>query len=157
MFMAGIDPDGNVAGAEIIPGSDGSTDPDYLFKAYDSGAGFHNIWAIVKNINGCYDSDTITIQVVDNSGGEEPPGFIAGLYPNPFNNSFKFNFYLNHQDKIEIKLIDLSGKLLSESIYHNLSVGYHSVPVFGKSLAPGVYLLHYQCGNKEGTIKVIKK
>jgi hypothetical protein len=79
------------------------------------------------------------------------------VFPNPFDDDFKISFNLNIEDDVEINLFDLSGKLLSELTFSNLSGGYHSFPVSEKSRPQGVYLIRFKCSNQIETVKIIKK
>jgi hypothetical protein len=104
------------APAASIDWSDGSSgEADFTFKAKDYGEGYHEIWVHVEDVNGCYDRDTITIQVIDNSRIDEQGSMITSLYPNPAHE--KLYLQLRSSSKrdyqnLTLEIMDIKGQIL---------------------------------------------
>jgi len=83
-------------------------------------------------------------------------------YPNPFQNSTTFTFYLNNEAQIDIKIYTLSGRLITH--FRNLpaTFGFNLVPWDGRDqegdeLANGVYFYRIQAKAEEHSVESIGK
>ena len=74
------------------------------------------------------------------------------IYPNPSASSFNIlEFGKSSSDKIEIKVLDLQGRIIEKAILNNNDAKY-----FGKNLKAGVYIVEVSKGNLKQSIKVVK-
>ncbi len=111
-----------------------STGNSVNFDADSAGAGIHEVWLMVTDTNSCTDSDTVLVEVIDDTGiGGNTAGKIK-VYPNPVSDIVNISF--DNNCEADISLINLSGQLVK------------SGKVIGKTariniehLPSGVYLL----------------
>ncbi len=66
-------------------------------------------------------------------------------YPNPFNSSTRINFELPHNAQVELKIIDLNGRVVKTLINDMRDAGAHNITwdgtnEFGEDVPTGVYL-----------------
>jgi hypothetical protein len=82
------------------------------------------------------------------------PSLSAYAYPNPFNNSVKIGYVLNHQAKVSVEIYSIYGTLV-KTLYNNMEEpGVHELNWDGKNdggaqLAAGTYLYMVRSGNRE--------
>jgi len=83
---------------------------------------------------------------------------IAGLkvYPNPAGNNLTVSFTAMQAGHMAITLYSISGKKVKTVDYGMLSPSTQKLMVPLKGIAPGVYFLRMQVGNKVLTKKVVK-
>ena len=60
-------------------------------------------------------------------------------YPNPFNPSTKINYELPVDEKVSLKIFDISGKQVSSLVNEVQKAGYYSVDFSAASLSSDVY------------------
>ncbi len=79
------------------------------------------------------------------------------VYPNPFNDNLYIDVFLATNSDLEIKLYDISGKLLYQFAESNAAKGSHSFNLNSKerTLSSGLYLLKIQNGNQHIVKKII--
>ncbi len=80
---------------------------------------------------------------------------LEASYPNPFNPSFTVPFTISRAQDIDIKLYDMSGKIVA-----NIANGYHSagnykISVDCNHLSSGVYLLRTLVNENQSTQKML--
>lgn len=80
------------------------------------------------------------------------------VYPNPFNANVEISFYSLKKQNAEIKLFDISGRMISEQeVTLEMNTGNRlSVPGSG-NLAPGIYILQLKAEEKIFTRKIVKE
>jgi C1A family cysteine protease len=61
-------------------------------------------------------------------------------YPNPFNAATVFNYRLDREDFVELKVYDLSGQLVKTFVNENQSAGYYTYEWIPDFLPSGVYI-----------------
>lgn len=62
-------------------------------------------------------------------------------FPNPFNSSTIIRFYLNHHDRVNLKVYNLAGEEVAALLNSQLCLeGHHSVKFNASGLASGIYL-----------------
>ena len=80
-------------------------------------------------------------------------------YPNPFNPETEIKYYIPKDSKINIKVYDVTGKIIDELVNEYKTIGSHSVHFNSSNLSSGIY--YYQIiafdnyGNE--TIKISRK
>jgi aminopeptidase N len=60
-------------------------------------------------------------------------------FPNPFNGTTIIQFYLPYEDRVNLELFDIQGKLVKVLINEKLSSGFHDCKINLPSLYAGVY------------------
>jgi hypothetical protein len=80
-----------------------------------------------------------------------------GLYPNPATNHLNIDFSLIEEQKIEIGLIDLNGRLLHSLVHEQLQAGYHNKQVYLNdfNLASGLYMVTFRTNSSVSAKKLI--
>jgi len=74
------------------------------------------------------------------NNNEIPAEFsLSQNYPNPFNPSTTIEFTIPWAENVNIKVYDITGKVVSEPVNSRFSAGSHSVKFEGSNLASGVY------------------
>lgn len=119
------------------------------------GNGTFPVTLIVDN-NGCYDT-LITNITISNSGIAEND-LIHNIYPNPFIDYLQILLKLpNQEDYLTIEAFNTLGQKVAQ-IYSGKTAGGEFSTTWNSSIsiAPGVYILHIQFGNKYINRQIIK-
>jgi len=79
------------------------------------------------------------------SGIKDPPLTAAGnfdfnIYPNPFNEQASIAFTINRDEKVLIRLFDLSGKQVAMLADGKFTAGSHSINLSAQGLQKGFYV-----------------
>lgn len=69
-------------------------------------------------------------------------------YPNPFNPSTRINFSLEEPGFVELKVYDITGRLISTIVNDNKTSGNHSVNFNGANLASGIYIYELKANGR---------
>lgn len=80
---------------------------------------------------------------------------LAESYPNPFNPSFTVPFRLNTDLNVEIKLYDMSGKVVRTIAKGIYAAGEYAFTVICDDLGSGVYILSADIGDEHQTQKML--
>lgn len=88
---------------------------------------------------------------------QESETFEFTLYPNPTSENTYLSFELSKEEDIEIKIFDISGKLLNSSKQQSVSKGQHTVELQTSAYAPGYYVCQLSIGGVNKTKKIIVK
>ena len=78
------------------------------------------------------------------------------IFPNPINSNPSIEFYLNNENIVQLSILDIHGKVISEMESQKLQKGKNQLTWNAKSMAPGVYFCRLQIGNKVVTTKLVK-
>ncbi|MBL7745570.1 MAG: T9SS type A sorting domain-containing protein [Chitinophagaceae bacterium] len=168
-----------VSSNEPVNGTgDGDTAPDWsitdnhhvMLRAERSGTGDGRIYTITitgTDASGNTSVKTTRVVVPHNqngtnsntgskeaaSAGEEYTGMLldVSIDPNPATDYFNLHIRSVSTEKIEVKLFDISGRLISGMTGTN-----NQTIRFGKDLLPGVYIAEIRQGQQRKTIKVVK-
>lgn len=69
-------------------------------------------------------------------------------YPNPFNPTTQIKFALPSRELVQLKVYDLTGKLVSTLIDEIESAGEHTITFHSNKLSSGMYIYQLKAGNK---------
>lgn len=72
---------------------------------------------------------------------------LLAAFPNPANNEITINFGLNQSSKVEIEILDVTGKIVNTIKLDNLEAGNHSSKVNTSNLNAGVYMYSVKSDN----------
>lgn len=91
------------------------------------------------------------------SGIEENSALLifASIYPNPTADGTSIVFMLNRSGKVNISLLDLTGKLIysNTDVYYDAGIHQSSLPV--NNLSAGMYVVRLQCSELIKDLKLI--
>jgi hypothetical protein len=78
------------------------------------------------------------------------------LYPNPASSAFYIDFNLLSDEKVEIILFDLNGRMLESLVNEQLPAGFQSKFIqHGNLPVSGIYLITLKTGNTFVTKKLV--
>ena len=79
-------------------------------------------------------------------------------YDSAFSNNIKVQFFLAKKTKLEIEILDLSGRKLLKRSYNQLIVGLNNIDVeFSSKIMSGIYLINLKFENENNVSIVSKK
>lgn len=70
------------------------------------------------------------------------------VYPNPSNNSARIDFGLVNSSEVEVKVVDLQGKIVSPIILTNLEAGKQTLDLNTSDLSNGMYIIEFLINGK---------
>lgn len=116
-------------------------------QEYDNQIAIHGFWnwmgvdyIIIQDLNR-------GLSVEDNE--ELPTQFtLHQNYPNPFNPSTQITYQLPKTEHIEIKVFDVTGKLIATLVNRNQQAGTHTIQFDAQNLSSGIYF--YQLSGNFG-------
>lgn len=80
---------------------------------------------------------------------------LDNCYPNPAQDQTTFSFKINATVLVDLKIVDLSGRVVRQVLHENRESGNHEVRVNISDLSPGVYLYQINAGILSDTRKLI--
>ena len=98
------------------------------------------------------------------SAGTKPPTTPQKLAllinPNPANSAVTLKFAVPRKQKVNLKIYDVTGRLVSQLLDETLQAGWHTFiwtqrDSHGSRVAPGVYFAHLATPNQTATRKII--
>ena len=96
-----------------------------------------------------------TIEVVDATASLDNDIFEGfNLYPNPSNGNFNLQFNAETTESVEIQLYDLTGRLVKELQFSNISLRF-SESISFHNTAKGFYVLKIKNGTKQTSRKLV--
>jgi len=81
---------------------------------------------------------------------------VLGAYPNPIVDNVTVQFYLHQSENINVKVYDITGKLVFKNIASNLSIGVNYMQLNLQSLEAGTYNLVLETNFHRSTKKLVK-
>ena len=96
-----------------------------------------------------------TIEVIDATASLDNDTFEGfNLYPNPSNGNFNLQFNAESTESVEIQLYDLTGRLVKELQFSNISLRF-SESISFQNTAKGFYVLKIKNGAKQTSRKLL--
>ena len=87
---------------------------------------------------------------------DQPGGFhLYQNIPNPAANTTKIVYELNHDTRVRLDILDISGKVIATPVNESKAGGKHFVDVDCSSLAPGIYYYTLNAGDFRQTRKMV--
>jgi hypothetical protein len=116
-----------------------------------------NYWTISKYENGSpMTDDLMSVTGIEEITAENK--FDFQLYPNPASSAFYIDFNLLSDEKVEIILFDLNGRMLESLVNEQLPAGFQSKFIQPRNLkSSGVYLVALKTTNAVVTKKLVVK
>lgn len=87
---------------------------------------------------------TLTVGLVESTAGNE----LFSVHPNPTSSTLKFGLDLPQEKEVEIKVYDLSGRLIRNDYIGTVQTGKQSIEMNYFDLAEGTYMFILQAGDK---------
>jgi hypothetical protein len=107
--------------------------------------GTHGKGVFTSNISTSVDPEDLSI----------PDQFVLQQnYPNPFNPATTISYSLASQERVTLKVYDMSGREVVTLVDEQKDSGFHKVVFDGSDLSSGVYLYQLRAGNFEQTRKL---
>ena len=121
------------------------------FDADSAGTGYHDAWVLVTDTNMCTNSDTVTIEVFDDTGIDKTVKNLK-VYPNPARH--KLNLDFKKEMNAEVSLLNMQGKLLLTRQIENRK----NVRLDISGFSAGIYnLIIYNLNGNLFSLKIEKK
>ena len=76
-------------------------------------------------------------------------------FPNPFNPATKIRFDIQKSSEVQLKVYDMTGKLIKYLIKENLPAGSYSIDFNASELTSGIYLYELTAGDFNATKKMV--
>jgi len=77
------------------------------------------------------------------------------LYPNPARNDMDIRFGIPREERVSIKVYDVSGREVKTLVDDRLEAGYHTIKLDGKNLPSGIYFARLETDGYEATKKLV--
>jgi hypothetical protein len=81
--------------------------------------------------------------------------FIESLYPNPAFEQTVLSFHINHTLPVNLKIMDLKGRILKEIIRKKVQPGMHKLKIDVHDLNSGIYVCEFKAGIYKETRKLL--
>lgn len=98
----------------------------------------------------------VTLSTISNETGMDVPSStkLAQNYPNPFNPSTTINYTLKTSGSVNLKVYDITGRLVQELVNGHKNAGEHTVSFNASNLASGLYIYRLHAAGKIITKKM---
>ena len=122
-----------------------------------SGVGTHQIIYTYSDANGCVNADSALL-VVDACTGINEKGntHTMRVYPNPANDYFTIETLLNKNEKVQIEVLDILGKIVFTS-EENAKVGLFKKQINSGKFANGIYVVSVKTTEGISVQRIVKE
>ncbi len=99
--------------------------------------------------------------ITDGDGGSQsaysniPLVHSLSLYPNPARNDMTIRFGIPREEKVSLRIYDVSGREVKTLVDGRLEAGYHTIRLDSKNLPSGIYFARLVTNNYELTKKLV--
>jgi photosystem II stability/assembly factor-like uncharacterized protein len=114
------------------------------------------LYVALSNL-GVYKSTVPTTEVIELSNEENLPNTykLYGNYPNPFNATTIFKYYLPVQSDVILDIYNIMGQLVETLVGSNQSPGHYTINWNAENISSGVYFYRLYTGNFQQTRKCL--
>jgi hypothetical protein len=136
-----------IAGNSFDPGTAGAGGPYTITYSY-------------TNSQGCTDAATSSVSVflstavesIENAEEEE----VFAIYPNPTPDAAKLVMSVNEPASVEVKLVDVAGRVYPVFNAQNVSAGTHTFPIdkWDLGLTAGMYFVRINIGKQQKVLRL---
>ena len=77
------------------------------------------------------------------------------MYPNPFNPTTTIKFGLPEDAKVQIKIYNVLGELITELVSQEMEAGYHGIQFKARNYVSGVYFYRIETGKFNAVKKML--
>ncbi|MBN1154802.1 T9SS type A sorting domain-containing protein [candidate division KSB1 bacterium] len=92
--------------------------------------------------------------VIADNDDAVPTQLSLAAYPNPFNQNTTIMFSMENAEKVNIKLYNMSGQLISVLASDEFNVGHHRLQLDSNGLSSGVYFVCIETAQRFAAIKI---
>lgn len=82
---------------------------------------------------------------------------LNAITPNPLNTTSQVEIYVGQTSDVNVRIVDLSGKIIQIVTDETLSEGNHSININRGNLSSGIYMLQVQANENISTKKLVVK
>ncbi len=125
-----------------------ATDSSYTVPGGQTG-----LYSVIASNGSCADTGTVTISGIENIF--DVANF--SLLPNPANDMVNVNYSILSTGRLQLILMDVTGKMVSELLNDNQAAGKHSFSFNVEALPAGVYLLNFRTEAGSFNTKFVKQ
>jgi hypothetical protein len=125
---------------------DGAVDGMELELRLHDGSTFSELTYTSLRGDGSYATDALWVVELIEANAIPTEFGIESVYPNPFNSRTLVRFGLTDASMTNVRVYDLSGRLLRDISLGRLSAGGHTMTIDGADLSSGVYILELSAG-----------
>ena len=111
---------------------------------------------VMASNNIFYDLNDAAITVTGTLGLEDFAFDNFSVYPNPSTGIFNLSFTPDSNEKVEVSLYDVRGRVISQFVYDEVNSGLFSKQLDFNYIDGGMYFLVVKNGNKTATKKLMK-
>ena len=125
-----------------------------IFKKYEFDTGLEYILkgGVIDGID--FGDTTIVITATEFIDDEILTFSLYQNYPNPFNPRTTITYRLNTSGVVELRLYDITGRIVKELVNEYKPLGEHSFTLNAYNLSSGTYILRAILGDKTEIIKI---
>jgi len=80
---------------------------------------------------------------------------LTSIYPNPFNDHVTLTFALPEQAVVELKVYDVTGRMVDTIVHRSFDAGRHTASWHGSDYSAGLYLVKFEAGDAVQTRKMV--
>ena len=80
---------------------------------------------------------------------------LTSIYPNPFNDRVTLTFALPEQAVVELKVYDVTGRMVDTIVHRSFDAGRHTASWHGSDYSAGLYLVKFEAGDAVQTRKMV--
>jgi len=147
------------AGNELWRGEYGQyyEDEGHAVAALDDGS--YVIAGSVHTLGAAWDDYLVRTErdpalVIRDRAVHAPSAIQLSAYPNPFNSATVFSFSLPHTANVELKVYDVTGRLVQTLSQAKLPAGEHEIKLDAGAWPSGIYFARMQAGAVSKTVKI---
>jgi len=142
---------------QLPSGVTGSSSTNSISVNFTNTAQSGNISVMAHN--NCGNSDTVSFPIVvqNCTGINEVNKTISNLkvFPNPFSNTTTFTYTLKENQKVNLSIYDITGRMVKQLVNENQSQGEHALSFNAAGLQAGIYYYRLEAGDEVATGKLI--
>ena len=97
----------------------------------------------------------VLTEIEENEDAIIPETFSLQTYPNPFNITTNIVINLTQSEPVELKIYDVTGRLIYSNKYFNMSPGKHVIKFNADNLSSGMYIIRVDVPGNFTTGKVM--
>lgn len=157
MFGVYEEIDSYMSNEDLLGAGTTSKKTDYLYwdKEVKPGATYAYVLQDVDLSGHIRECDPVIVHIKESKVISTDEFVFSASYPNPFNPAFVIPFEIYKSTAVDIKLYDVSGRLVKTIANTEFATGTYNLLVEGNNLSSGVYLLKIQVDNIVNTQKML--
>jgi hypothetical protein len=115
------------------------------------------VWESWRNGHIQLFTSTTLVTVGNITETSEDSGLQVTVYPNPFRNYLNLEMESNCTNRLDVRVYNSLGQLVEIVKNKTLSIGSNVIKINTEELGPGIYFIRLETGDKEESLKLVKK